>query len=239
MTADEIRNTILLLKRLEIEVDATAEFTARGKSFRNGELKIRENFLILRELRGHLENQPIEAWQIKSEPLLLERARITGMIYSVPSSWMNVKRIDSRGVVHESIKMSDDRRCITHYLGERLAIMIRDQKGAVERKRKAEEAARKEAKRAKEDGGVPVKVRREPLEYYCQVSHVIRFETIFKETGTKTGDRKKKVRLKDHVYAVLRFWKSQGIVKDWEKDPLQGRVTGVLILLMPPKARKP
>ena len=60
-------------------------------------------------------------------------------------------------------------------------------------------------------------------------SNVIKFDTLFSETGTSTTDRKQTMLNRNFCFDVLDFWKVSGFIKNYRKQEKGRSVTGIII----------
>lgn len=105
-------------RQLHIYVDATEELQKRGK-IQPGETFVIDDYYLSAtraEYKTKNGRKKVTAYKINNEPIMLNYAKQTGQILSVPAKYIEIK--DNTGV---TIMMSADRQAITGYLLRQIA----------------------------------------------------------------------------------------------------------------------
>lgn len=205
---------------MQLVIDATDEARLKKMTDENGEKlrswEISDNMLSLRKHKIITNRgKVINGYIIKSEPVLMEYARRTKQLASVPARMMAVT--DEHGTL---IPLTDGRISMLDYLCQRFAIMKRDEHAAAEAFQKYQE------RRAKSPE-LPMK----NLSDFRKQSRTILFNTLFKETEQESTSREIQRRNRDYVLDVLAYWRTSGDIRGFELQKEKKAITGVTLIL--------
>lgn len=74
-------------------------------------------------------------------------------------------------------------------------------------------------------------MKRDKANKHQTQSHTILFDTLFKEAGTATTDRKQTGLNRNFCFEVMDFWKAKGFIRDYQKQTKGRSITGIEIIL--------
>lgn len=197
-----ITRTIEKFRRLHITLDATEEMRKRGLIGPTATYKLDAFYLNVTraEYRAKNGGQILSAYKIESEPLVLTYSNMTNQLLTVPAKYLAIEKVKSHPKTGEPTTS-----------GELVTMTAERQAMAGYMLRRI--AVMKHDKRNK------VQTQ----------SNVILFDTLFREAGTVTDNRKQTMNNRNFCFEVLDFWKISGFIKDY-KTQLKGRsITGVAI----------
>lgn len=206
-------------RRIHVQVDASAEFEKRGITDANGKpirFKVGRFLLVLDDIEISAGGELVKGYKITLTPILLEYSKLTNQLLTVKSDLLDIKRIDSKGVICESIPNTESRIVMKGYLLRRIEVLKYD----IER---AKDNFRKYQSRRKKDPTLPGKTVAE----FMQQSNRILFDTLFAETGQQTTDRRTQKNNRDYAIQCLAYWKATGHIKGYsivkgERNTIRG-----------------
>lgn len=215
-----ITKTLEKFSRLHISIDATEEMQRRGVIDYNKKWIVDENYL---QWRRHtvttLNGKKIaQGYEILGQPIMLTYSKLTNQLLTVPAELIAIEKVKNGKPSGELIAMSADRQAMTGYIMRRLAIMKRAHEKAKDAKRKYD------AKRKRDP-----ELEEKPLSAFMEQSLTISFETLFKETGVTTADRKQTMDNRNFSFAVLEYLQARGYIRGFEKQTKGRSITGVKI----------
>ena len=221
-----ITKAVEKLRRIHMTIDATEELTNRHTVKQESPFTVFDEyyFQMIRAMRSPRNSlREVAAYKLTAKPVMLKYAEITGQLITVPTKYLDIKKIDKNGIVsREPIAMTADRQAITSYMLRRIAIMKHDLEAARD-KLKYYEKRRK----AHPELDLPAKT----LSAFRKQSNTILFETIFSVTDTQTGSRTQQQRDRELCYKVLDFWKAMGFIKDYTQQSKGRKITGINITI--------
>lgn len=194
-------------RHIFVQVDASAEFEKRGITDINGNpirFKVDDYLLSLKGLEVTAGGKTVKGYYIKDTPLLLQYAKLTKQLLTVKSDLLDIRRIDSKGNICESIPNTESRIVIKGYLLRRIEVIKHDIA-------RAKDNFRKYNGRRKKEPTLPEKKDSD----FMQQSNRILFETIFEETGQQTSDRRTQKNNRDYAMQCLDYWKANGHIKGY------------------------
>lgn len=202
---------------IRVKVDATEEMQRRRITDDEGNPITRfvldDTLLSLRGVEAKAGNKEVKAYMITAEPLLYSYSRTIGQVLTAPAAILNIK--DGTGA---TIANTDSRISIKTYLWQRIAVMKHDEQEAAEALRKHNDRRRKDKS-----------IEEKPLAAFRKQSRTILFETLFKESGQETTDRRTQMKNRDFTTDVLQYWKQAGYIKDYEQQTKGRAIIGVTI----------
>ena len=202
---------------IRVKVDATEEMQRRRITDDEGnpikKYVLDDTLLSLRGIEAKAGNKEVKAYIVTAEPLLYSYSRTIGQVLTAPAALLNIK--DSTGA---TIANTDSRISIKTYLWQRIAVMKHDEQEAAE-------ALRKHNERRKKDSSIEEK----PLAAFRHQSRTILFETLFKESGQDSPNAITQKRNRDFAADVLRYWKEQGYIVDYQQQTKGRAITGITI----------
>lgn len=206
------------------KIDASAEMARRGITDAHGnpiQYKVGDFLLSLRSIEVKAGGQTVQAYVIKSEPLLLEYSRLTGQLLTVKSDLLDIHRIDDQGTICESIANTEGRIAIKGYLLRRIEILKHDIK-------QAKTAHKRYSSRCEQRAALPEKT----LSSFRRQSNRILFESIFNATAQKSTDRKTAKRNREYILQCLEYWKATHYIQDYAiAKGEKGRIRGIDIFV--------
>lgn len=194
-------------RHIFVQVDASAEFEKRGITDANGKpirFKVDDYLLSLKGLEVTAGGKTVKGYYIKEAPLLLTYSRMTKQLLTVKSDLLDIRRIDSKGCICESVSNTESRITIKGYLLRRIEILKYDIA-------RAKDNCRKYRNRRKKDPTLPEK---QPADFMQQSNRVL-FETIFAETGQTSTNREIQRRNRDYAMQCLDYWKATEHIKGY------------------------
>lgn len=206
--------------RLHIYMDATEEMRRRGNIAADQKFIIDENYLLWRRLSVETKNgkKIAQAYQIASQPIMLTYSKLTNQLLTVPAKNIAIEKVKQGKPSGELIAMSADRQAMTGYIVRRLAVMKYQHEKAKDAKRKYDAQRRKDPT-----------LEEKPVAAFMGVSLTISFETLFKETGVSTSDRKQTMDNRNFCFSVLDYQQAIGYIRGYEKQTKGRSITGVKI----------
>lgn len=206
-------------RRIHVQVDASAEFEKRGIADENGRpihFKVGEFLLVLKDLEVTAGGKTVKGYYIKEAPLLLTYSRLTKQLLTVKSELLDIRRIDSKRRICESIANTESRIAIKGYLLRRIEVLKYDTK-------RAKDNFRKYQNRRSKDRSLPEKEASE----FMQQSTRILFDTVFEETGQESTSRETQRRNREFAMQCLDYWKATGHIKGYsivkgERNAIRG-----------------
>jgi len=194
-------------RRIHVQVDASAEFEKRGITDANGKpihFKVGRFLLVLDDIEIRAGKEMVKWYKITLPPILLEYSKLTKQLLTVKSDLLDIRRIDRKGIICESIPNTESRIAIKGYLLRRIEVLKYDIKQAKDNFRKYEN-------RRKKEPALPEKAAAD----FMQQSHRILFETIFAETGQEASSRVIQQRNREYAIQCLDYWKATGHIKGY------------------------
>ena len=198
-----ITRTIEKFRRLHITLDATEEMRKRGVIGPTAKYTL-DNFYLnvtRAEYRAKNGGQVVSAYRIESEPLILTYSKMTNQLLTVPAKYLAIEKMKE----HLGTKKLTPSGELVTMTAERQAMT-----GYMLRRI----AVMKHDRRNKN-----------PTQ-----SNVILFDTLFREAGTATEDRKQTMYNRKFCFEVLQFWTASGYIKGYETQSKGRSITGVKIL---------
>ena len=127
-----ITKAIEKMRKIHVYVDATEEMRRRGLIPEDQELVFDEYYFSISraQCRNRGGGDPVTAYKITSEPIILNYARLTKQILTIPAKYIEIKKV-SGGKTFEPINMTKDRQSITGYLVRQIGWIIYDRKHKV------------------------------------------------------------------------------------------------------------
>ena len=206
---------------LFLDIDATDELRKRRIIGDGDTYHIKDYYLRAQEHAYKAKGgQTVRAWLMTGEPLILNYARMTGQILTVPAEYLAIVKVKGGELSRELITMNAGRQAMTSYMLRRIAGIKHDLA-------QAKEAKRSYDRRREKDKTMPDK----PLAAFRQKSDKILFGSIFKEAGTETTDRKQQMLNRNFCLDVLDFWKAKGYIRDYRQQTKGRSITGIEIIL--------
>lgn len=211
---------------LYLDIDATDELRRRGVIGAKDTYHVKDYYLSAQEHIYRAQGgQPIKAWKLNSEPIMLNYAKMTGQIISVPSKYLAIEKVKPNKTTGkpaasgELITMNAPRQAMTSYMLRRIAIMKNDLTRAKEAKRSYDR------RRSREKD-----LEEKTLSSFREQSDTILFDTLFKRTGTETTNRELARRNREFCFDVLDYWKVTGLIRDYSKHTKGRSITGIEII---------
>ena len=206
---------------LYVTIDATEELQRRGVIGPGDKYEVKGYYLPAQEhtytARG---GQPVKAWLILNEPIMLNYAKQTGQILTVPAKNIAIGKVKNGIVSHEPLEMSPQRQAMTSYMLRRIAIMKHDLEQA------KSEFRCYDRKRSKDNS-----LEEKSLSAFRKQSDIILFATLFEATGTTTSSREMTRKNREFCFNVLDYWKATNYIKDYIQQKKGRSITGIKIIL--------
>lgn len=203
---EAVSQSIEKQRRLYAKVDASAEFEKRGITDADGNpirFKMDDFLLSLTGMEVEAGGKIVKAYLINSEPLLLTYSRYTKQLLTVPSNWLDIKRITKEGKISSrSLANTESRIAIKGYLNRRLETMRHDN-----------EVAMKNYKRYLSHKSKKPDLPEKTLANCHKLSKRILFETLFHDTGQESQDRRTQKANRDYALDCLKYWQAIGRIK--------------------------
>lgn len=204
-----------------VSVDATKEVNEyrrkRGLPVKEKDKFIfGEHLLNLKKIEMTTGGKTVTAYQILSEPILLNYSKMTGQLLTAPSYLLDIKETRTDGTATTtSLPNTDGRTAIKNYLFRQVQVIKRSAQDA-------KWAQAKEVAKAAKEGREPEKItpKRKP---------VILFETIFEETGQTAQNRVTMRRNRDYAFQVLDYWKAEHFITDYKRKTKGKIIEGIII----------
>ena len=214
-----ITKAIEKMRNLHITVDATDEMRTRGIIGQNEMCEFDDFYLSTLRVQRRVKNggQTVTAYKINTEPVILTYARMTKQILEVSSKYIEVRKVKN-GRPAEIMTMTAGRQAMTGYMLRRIMVMKRDLAAA-------KDALRQYNNRRKKNPKLPEK----QLSEFQKQNNVILFETLFKDTGTTTTDRKQTMLNRTFCFEVMDYWKATGLIGGYTKQKTGRSITGIII----------
>lgn len=120
-----IVRTIEKFRRLHITIDATEEMQKRGVITDRQRFKLDDFFLSAfhAEITAKHGGQAVNAYQIKSEPLIYTYSKATKQLLTVKAEVLDIRKVKKGEATTELLSMNPDRQAMTGYLMRRIEIM--------------------------------------------------------------------------------------------------------------------
>ena len=217
-----ITKTIEKFRRLHIYVDATEEFRKRHLIPDDTKYIFDEYYL---NVRRHTAIQVknggaiVQGYEILTQPVMLTYSKMTKQLLTVSAKHLAIEKVKDGKASKELLPMTANRQAMTGYMLRRIAVMRHDEEAA-------KEAYRRYEKRRKSEP----ELKEKPLEAFRDKSRVILFDSLFKEAGAATTDRKQAMLNRNFCFEVLDFWRVTGFIKDYAKQGKRRSITGVEIM---------
>jgi len=212
----EIRETMDVLRSINIEIDATDEVLARGLIQEGETYKPNDYCLNFTELpvKARTGGYVKIGYRINYQPILLEYATLTNQILRVPAEVLTIKKVTATGKkTNQIIPMTSSRQAIAGYLIRRITQERYTYKKAKDAWRKYEKS--RVAK--------PDRIKKSLEDFRDQKqknADRILFSTVFEVAGlTENGDTISKEKAYDcrkFCLRVLDYQKAIGYLKDYE-----------------------
>lgn len=214
-----ITRTVEKLRHLHVTVDATEEMRQRGVIGKGETFEIDDFFLSATRGTKRFANRkdPVTAYQLNSEPLILQYAKMTKQVLRTSAGNLEIRKVKD-GRAAEIVAMSADRQAMTGYMLRRILVMKND-------KEKAREALKNYNKRRRKEPDL----EELPASHFYAQSRVILFDTLFRETGTATDNKQQAKRNRDFCFDALDYWKATGLIKEYIEQTKGRSITGVKI----------
>ena len=218
-----ITKTIEKFRRLHIYVDATEEFRKRHLIPEDTKYIFDEYYL---NVRRHTAIQVknggaiVQGYEILTQPVILTYSKMTKQLLTVSAKHLAIEKVKDGKASKELLPMTANRQAMTGYMLRRIAVMRHDEDAA-------KEAYRRYEKRRKSEP----ELKEKPLEAFRDKSRVILFDSLFKEAGAATTDRKQVMLNRNFCFEVLDFWRVTGFIKDYDKQGKRRSITGVEIMV--------
>lgn len=204
---------------LYLDIDATDELRKRKVIGPGDTYHIKDYYLRAQEHIYKAKGvQPVRAWLMTGEPLILNYAKLTGQLLTVPTRYLAIEKVKQNKASGELITMNAPRQAMTSYMLRRIAIMKHDVK-------RAKDALRSYNRRRNKDKTLEGR----PLTAFREQSDIILFETLFKATGTTSTNRERNRRNKKFCFSVLDYWKITGYIKQYKQQTKVCSITGIII----------
>ena len=204
---------------LWLDIDATEELRKRGVIGDGDTYHVKDYYLRAQEhIYKAKGGQPVRAWLMTGEPLILNYAKLTGQLLTVPAQYLAIEKVKQGRASGELITMNATRQAMTSYMLRRIAVMKHDLK-------RAKEALRSYNRRRTKDSTLDAL----PLAAFREQSDTILFETLFKATGTESTNREVARRNREFCFDVLDYWKAAGYIKGYSQQVRGRSITGVII----------
>lgn len=205
---------------LYLDIDATDELRKRGVIGAGDTYHVKDYYLRAQEhIYKAKGGQPVRAWLMTGEPLILNYAKLTGQLLTVPAQYLAIEKIKQGKASGELVTMNAPRQAMTSYMLRRIAVMKHDLK-------RAKETMRSYNRRRKKD-----KTLEElPLAAFREQSDTILFESLFKATGTESTNREVTRRNREFCFDVLDYWKASGYIRDYQQQTKGRRISGIIII---------
>lgn len=122
-------------QKLHIVLDATDELRKRKIIGPKATYTIDSDFLLLTHAQyrtkhgGHV----VHAYRIEAEPIIYTYSKLTRQILTVPSKYLDIRKVKDGVITNEIITMNETRQTITGYLLRRIAIIKRAKQNNVSR----------------------------------------------------------------------------------------------------------
>lgn len=222
---EEIAAAMDRFMSLQADIDATAEMRARKLIGEKDKYTIKGHLLDLRKHTYRTKGgREVSAWVMIGEPMLLQYARETKQLVSVPARYLTITKVKKNPITgeyvitNESVPMNTQRQAMTNYMLRRIAVMKHDFT-------QAKDSLRKYEKQQKKDASLPKKT----LADFRKQSDTILFDTLFKATEITTDDRNQTMLNRNFCFDVLDFWQASGYIAGYEKQVKGRAVTGIRI----------
>lgn len=121
----KIAESLRMLTQLHIKLDATSEMLRHRQIDKSETYQLKGYFLELEMVNVHIGNKRYCAYRLLSEPLLYTYARATKQLITVPTEYLQICKVDSKGNIGSGIAMTIERQCIVTYVLRRLMVMKR------------------------------------------------------------------------------------------------------------------
>lgn len=204
---------------LYLDIDATDELRKRRVIEEGATYHIKDYYLRAQEhVYKAKGGQQVKAWLMTGEPFILDYAKKTGQILTVPAKYLEIAKVKGGEISRELVTMNANRQAMTSYMLRRIAVIKHDAE-------RAREAKRSYDRRCSTDKTLPDK----PLAAFREQSNTILFSSIFKETDTETTNRKQQMLNRNFCFDVLDFWKASGYIKGYRQQKKGRSITGVEI----------
>lgn len=126
-----VTKSIEKARRIHVYQDLSEELNKRKITDQDGNpfvWTVDDYLLNFRQHTVRAGGKTFKAFQLISEPVLLTHAKLTGQIININSRLLDVRRVDVRGKIGETIPTTETRQPIKEYLLRRIAIMKNDRK---------------------------------------------------------------------------------------------------------------
>lgn len=204
---------------LWLDIDATEELRKRGIIGDGDTYHVKDYYLRAQEhVYKAKGGQPVRAWLITGEPLILNYAKMTGQLLTVPAQYLAIEKVKQGKISGELLTMNAQRQAMTSYMLRRIAVMKHDLK-------RAKDAMRNHERRRKKDSNLEYL----PLSAFREQSDTILFDSLFKATGAENNSRELMRRNRDFCFSVLDYWKATGYIKNYSQQIKGRNITGIVI----------
>ena len=225
LTQTFIEKTIEKLSSTRIKINATDEMRERKLIADNQTWIIGDQYFQITDVTTKAPHSStiIKGYLLQSEPIILQYARMTGQVITINAEYLQIRKVTrgAKGLVpSESILMTSDRRSIAGYMLRRIAIMKNDFDKAKDAYRRNEATRKKKPE-----------TEYKPILSFCQQSHTILFDTLFKETQTQAKSRIQEQRNRDFCFDALEYWKATGLIKGYKIQTKARKIRGIEIEL--------
>ena len=214
-------------KNLFVELDATDEAIKRGYIEAGANFKIKGFLISAVEGEYQRGGHSVTGYLLLSEPLLLQYARMNNQYFTIPSSLLNIKKIDSKGkITTVSVSENETRISVKSYIMRRILIMRSDEE-------KSRNAYRQNEYRRNR---YPDQYTKKPLGSFRKQSRNILFDSVFE--AAEITDKNRKTDARNYVLTVLENWKvanyqntGSGFIKDYKINKKGRSIDSITIIL--------
>lgn len=193
--------------RLWCKIDATDEM--RKRRLIDDDTSLELEGMCIQGVKGTCRTRigkALPAYYIYDIPLPYVYAEMASQIVSIPRKDFDIRAINADGTRSDAfMSMNAQRQNYVEYMLSRIYIMKNDLK-------RASAALRSYERRRKKAPELPKK----KIEDFCNQSHTIRFDTLFKECGAGALDRTQAKRVRDFCATALENWKQDAVIRDYQ-----------------------
>ena len=216
----EIMEAVRKLMRLYLEIDATDELRKRRVIGPKSKYAVRGYYLQATEYEYRPnKTQSAIAWRIADEPIVLNYAKWSGQVLTVPAKYLAIEKVKDGRASGEILRQSPTRQAMVSQMLRRIAVMKHDVD-------KARDALRDYDRRRRKDSTLEPRT----LSSYRTQSDTILFSNIFKAAEIGEVSRPMEKKNREFCLACLDFWQVTGYIAGYKLNKKGQTVAGVTIL---------